>query len=165
VWQLVSANLDPHDPSSTATGALHVIEDWLEAERVANPLIADVERADDPELGVVVRWYVRMRGEEKLVVTVWLSVKERALHYETYLCPAPEENMAQTYEYLLRVNQRLVGASFAIGHEDAVYLVGQQPLRGLTGADLDRILGTLYAVSEETFPTAMRIGYASTFRR
>jgi Putative bacterial sensory transduction regulator len=164
VRHLVSAQ-HRHELSPSIVAALDVIENWLTAERANNPLIADVERADDAELGVTARWYVRMRGEEKLVVTVWLSVKERALHYETYFCPAPEENVAQTYEYVLRVNKRLAGASFAIGGEDALYLVGQQPLDGLTGTDLDRILGTLYAASEETFPTAMRIGYASKFRR
>ncbi len=147
------------------TAALDVIERWLNEERSSNPLIVDIERADEAELGVTARWYVRLRGEEKAVVTVWLSVKERALHYETYVCPAPEENIAETFEYVLRVNQRLAGAAFAIGGEDALYLVGQQPLDGLDGTDLDRILGTLYSVSEETFPTAMRIGYASKFRR
>ncbi len=144
---------------------IEFIDKWLITEQTDNHLIADVERANDPELGVNARWYVRMRGVEKMVVTVWLSVKERTLHYETYVCPAPEENVAEAYEYLLRVNRRLSNAAFAIGGEDALYLVGQMPLEDVTGNDLDRILGTLYQTSEETFPTAMRIGFASKFRR
>jgi Putative bacterial sensory transduction regulator len=151
--------------ATAASVGIQTIRTWLATEQANNPLIADIETAVDAELGVTERWYVRMRGEEKLVVTVWLTARERSLHYETYVCPAPEENIAQLYEYVLRVNQRLVGAAFAIGGEDALYLVGQVPLDGITEGDLDRILGTLYKFSEETFPTAMRIGFASTFRR
>lgn len=150
--------------STLATSAIPLIQGWLDQERIDNPLIADVEIATDVELGVAHRWYVRMPGEEKLFVTVWLTVKERTLHVETYVCPAPAENIAEMYEYLLRVNQRLHGVAFAIGGEDALYLVGQLPLDTLCPAHLDRLLGTMYAVSEECFPTAMRIGYASQFR-
>ena len=39
--------------------------------------------------------------------------------------PAPEENHEQFYEHLLRRNLKLYGAAFAIGEEDAVFLVGQ----------------------------------------
>ncbi len=151
--------------TSLQTEAIALIHQWLQNEREVNPLLADVEVATDVELGVAHRWYVRMIGEEKLFTTVWLTVKERHLSFETYVCPAPEENVAETYEYVLRVNQRLNGVAFAIGGEDALYLMGQVALDDVTGADLDRILGTLYKVSEETFPTAMRIGYATQFTR
>ncbi len=117
------------------------------------------------EAGARTRWYVRMRSEEKTVVTVWLTIRERSLHYETYLAPAPEENIAQAYEYALRVNKRLADMSFCIGGEDAFYLQGQMSLSLVDDAALDRILGGLYAASEETFPTIMRIGYASHFGR
>ncbi len=146
---------------------VQLIGAFLAAEQAANPLISDVERAapQDLELGTVTRWYVRMRGEEKEAVTVWLTVRERTLHYETYVCPAPAENIAEAFEYVLRVNQRLAGVAFCIGGEDALYLRGEMPLVAVTEADIDRILGSLYAASEETFPTAMRIGFASAFRR
>ncbi len=153
--------------SEAVSNGIDLIDRFLTAEKAENPLIADIERAaaQDLEIGVNARWYVRMRGEEKLVVTVWLTVKERSLHYETYVCPAPAENIAQAFEYVLRVNKRLVGMAFCIGGEDALYLVGEVPVSDLTESDLDRILGSMYAASEETFPTAMRIGYASTFSR
>jgi hypothetical protein len=143
------------------------IEAFLTAEASDNPLVADLQRAEpaDLELGARVRWYVRMRGEEKLVITVWLTVRESSLHYETYVAPAPNEHIAEAFEYALRVNKRLVGMSFCIGGEDAFFLQGQCPAVGLTGADIDRILGGLYAASEETFPTLMRIGYTSSFTR
>jgi hypothetical protein len=146
---------------------IELIDRFLATEKANNPVVADIERAaaQDLEIGVNTRWYVRMHGEEKQVVTVWLTVKERTLHYETYVCPAPAENIAEAYEYVLRVNKRLSGMAFCIGGEDALYLVGSVPVGAVTEAGLDRILGGLYAASEETFPTAMRIGYASTFSR
>ena len=79
--------------------------------------------------------------------------------------PAPEENTEACFEYLLRANARLFGHSFAIGAEDAVYLVGQLPVGSVDEAELDRMIGSAYAYVEQHFPTAMRIGYASRFRR
>jgi hypothetical protein len=77
--------------------------------------------------------------------------------------PAPEENIAACYEYLLRANTRLFAIRFAIGAEDAVYLVGQMPLSAVDHDELDRIIGSAYAYSEQYFRPAMSIGYASRF--
>ena len=147
-----------------STSAEALIQSWLDSQRADNPVVADVERGD-VEGADVARWYVRMRGEEKLVTTMWLTLRERTLHFETYVMPAPEENIAECYEYLLRANQRLYVMRFAIGPEDAIYLMGQLPLEALSDDELDRLLGAAYAHSEECFPTGMRIGYASKFRR
>ena len=72
---------------------------------------------------------MRLRGEDKDLTTVWLTLGQRTLRYETYVMPAPEENAAELYEHLLRRNERLVGAHFAIGVEDAVFLRGELPCR------------------------------------
>ena len=98
------------------------------------------------------RWFMRMRGEEKDITTVWLTLGQRTMRYETYVMPAPEENAAELYEHLLRRNERLVGAHFAIGVEDAVFLRGELPDVALSEAELDRILGTLYATVEQMLP-------------
>jgi hypothetical protein len=138
------------------------IDGWLAAIAEGNPAIASIDRAtsDDTMTGDP-RWFVRMRGEEKDITTVWLTLGQRTLRYETYVMPAPEENAAALYEHLLRRNERLVGAHFAIGIEDAVFLRGELPDVALTEAELDRILGTLYATVEQTFRGLLRIGFAS----
>ena len=141
-------------------GFEELIGRWAAHEQQTNPLVAAVDY--DPELH---RWYVRLRGEEKLVTTIWLTLRERTLHYETYFMPAPEENIAACYEYLLRANAKLFGVRFAIGAEDAVYLVGQMPLSAIDTDELDRIVGSAYAYSEQYFRPAMNIGYESKFRR
>ncbi|MCY3924618.1 MAG: YbjN domain-containing protein, partial [bacterium] len=119
-----------------------------------------VERAEPP----LRRWYIRLAGEEKPVFSVWLTLRQRSLHFETYFVPAPEENAARLYEYCLRRNLKLRGARFAIGAEDAVFLLGEVAAGDVDDDELDRILGTLYEATERHFRPAMRIGYAGRFR-
>lgn len=139
-----------------------LVDDWAEREQSANPLIGAVDRDPDPDRP---RWYVRMRGEEKSVITLWLTLGQRTLHYETYFMPAPIERQAECYEYLLRANLTLFGMRFAVGAEDSVYLVGQMPLSAVDLAELDRIAGSAYAYSERFFRPAMSIGYGQKFGR
>jgi hypothetical protein len=138
---------------------VRVIDSWAARERQQNPLLAAVDH--DSELK---RWYVRMRGEEKAIITVWLTLGERTLQFETYFMPAPEENVEACLTYLLRANTKLFAMRFAMGAEDAVYLVGQLPLSAIDEAELDRIIGSAYAYSEQYFRPAMSLGYASRFR-
>jgi hypothetical protein len=135
------------------------ITGWLLDMQGRNESIAAVDRGEIGER----RWYVRMRGEEKEFTTVWITLGQRTLKYETYVMPAPEENAEQLYEHLLRRNESLVGAHFSIGVEDAMFLRGEMPLRMVDEAELDRVIGTLYATVERVFPVIIRIGFASRF--
>jgi hypothetical protein len=45
-----------------------------------------------------------------------------------------------------------------------VFLRGELPVGALGEAELDRILGTLYATVEQCFRALLRIGFASRFR-
>ena len=135
------------------------LDGWLGAALAENPIIAALQRGEPGER----RWYVRLRGEEKDFTTVWLTLGQRTLRYETYVLPAPEEQHAAFYEQLLRRNERLVGAHFSIGVEDAVFLRGELPLAALNEDELDRVVGSLYAYVEQIFPAAIRLGFASRF--
>lgn len=136
-----------------------VIDEWLQQQVDDNPVVAAVERGEVGER----RWYIRVAGEQKSVFSIWFTLRQRCLHYETYVMPAPEENQAQLYEHLLRRNLKLNGVAFAIGVEDAIFLVGQVPVATIDEGELDRILGSLFVYTEQFFRPAMRIGYASTF--
>ena len=114
------------------------------------------------ELG---RWYLRLKGDEKDFVTVWLTIRQRTLHHETQVMPAPEVNTGETFEYLLRKNADLHQMRFALGAEDAVYLVGEVPVGAVTEEELDRIVGSSLSYVDAFFPTAMAIGFAGRFRR
>ena len=135
------------------------IDAWLASQLEENPVVAAVERGEPGER----RWYVRLLGESKDTFTVWFSLRQRMLHYETYVMPAPEENHGAFFEHLLRRNRKLTGASFCIGEEDAVFLAGSLPFHALDEGELDRILGSLYAYVEQCFRPALRIGFASRF--
>ncbi len=138
------------------------IESWLADQLDGNPAVLAVET--DEESGER-RWFVRLQGEEKSVFTVWVHLRQRNLHVETYLMPAPEEREGELYEYLLRRSQHLDGMAFAIGEEDGIFVIGQTPLDRVDDEELDRLVGTLYDITERTFRPAMRIGFASKFPR
>ena len=140
------------------------IDGWLAEIAEVSTSIAAIDRgtSDDTASGDP-RWYVRMRGEAKEFTTVWLTLGQRTLRYETYVMPAPEENAEMLYENLLRRNERLVGAHFSIGIEDAVFLRGELLVDDVDAEQLDRVLGTLFAAVEESFGTLIRIGFASRF--
>jgi hypothetical protein len=104
-----------------------------------------------------------MRGEDKDFITVWLTLGQRTLRYETYVMPAPEENASQVADLLLRRNDALVGCHFSIGDEDAIYLRGELPDVAVDEAELDRILGTLYSAVEANFRPLLRLAFASRF--
>lgn len=134
-----------------------LIQAWADKELVDNPLLIAVDRDGD-------RWYLRMTGEDKTITTIWLTLRERTVFFETYFMPAPEENIEECFEFLLRVNPRMFAWRFAIGLEDAVYLVGQLPTKTVDEEELDRIVGSGWAYSEEYFRSAMSIGYRSRYR-
>lgn len=136
------------------------IDAWLAEQLRDNLVVVAVER--DLESGER-RWFVRVTGEAKDVFTIWFHLRQRTLHYETYVMPAPEENHAAFYEHLLRRNRKLYGAAFCIGDEEAVFLMGQLDNEAITDDELDRVLGSLYEWVERFFQPALRIGFASRF--
>lgn len=133
-----------------------LIDGWAAKER-ANPLLEAVERDG-------LRWLIRLAGEDKEHITVWLSLRERTLHHECHVLPAPEEAHQAVYEHLLRANAGLYGMAFAIGLEDAVYLRGQVPLDWLDEPELDRIVGSSWQWTEQHFGALLRLGFRARLR-
>lgn len=135
------------------------IDEWLAGFAAAHDVVEAVDRGEAGDM----RWYVRMKGEAKDHTTIWITLGQRTLRYEAYVMPAPEENVAAVYEQALRRNEKLIGAHFAIGVEDALFLRGELPVAALTEAELDRVVGSIYAYVEQSFPSLIRLGYASKF--
>lgn len=154
-----SGRLDP-DPVSAAELARldSLIEAWLDRQGAENPSVASVERVEGAR-----RWYVRLEGEEKSVFSALFTLSERTLQYESHLMPSPEEERARLFEHLLRRNRGLYGLALAID-DDGIFLQGRLDLRHLDESELDRVLGSLYAATEQFFRPAMRIGFGSEFR-
>ena len=139
------------------------IDAWLAAEAAENPMIDAVEKGERG-IGHQQRlWYVRLLGEEKDVWTAYWTINQRTFRFETFLMPAPEENEREFYEHLLVRNRELTGMALEIGDEHAVFLAGSLPLAAVTDAELDRVLGSMWAYVEKVFRPALRIGFASRF--
>ena len=139
------------------------IDEWLAKLKIADDVILAIDHGD-PDPAYRARWYVRMKGETKDFITVWLTLGQRTLRYETYVMPAPEENIAEFNENLLRRNDKLIGVHFSLGLEDAVYLRGELALSGLAESEVDRIVGSVYAHVEQCFRPLLSIGFASRFK-
>ena len=90
------------------------IERWLDLSLKENPLLAAFERDSDEPVGES-RWFIRVLGEEKDTFTLRFMLRQRMLHYETYVMPAPEENVELFLENLLIRNKKIVGATFCLG--------------------------------------------------
>ena len=144
--------VDPAEPQA-------LIDAWLERQLAENPIVVALDR--DPQIR---RWYLRMRGEDRDFIAIWITLGQRTLRYEVYFMPAPEEREGELYEYLLRCNQRLFAMRFAIGAENAIYLVGQLPITSIDEAELDRVVGSAYEAVERYFRPAMRIGFGAKFK-
>ncbi len=134
------------------------IDAWLGDQLNANDAVVALERGEPGER----RWYVRVEGEAKDVYSIWFTLGQRTLRYETYFMPAPRDNAEACLANLLRRNAGLFGVAFWMGEEDAIFLGGQLGNDGVDAAAIDRILGTVYAAVELCFASAVRLGFERT---
>lgn len=137
------------------------IDQWVDEFASANePAVVGVERgtADGTALGAP-RWYLRIEGEVKDFVTIWITLGQRTVRYETYVLPAPVHDPEGFRDYVLRRNDRLTGAHYSIGDEDALYLRGELPDLACSDAELDRAIGTLYSTVEAHYADLLYLGF------
>ena len=137
------------------------IDTWLANELEESPVILDVSRDDE----IPRRWYVRLDADSRDVTTIWLTLRQRTLKYETYFLPEPEENQLQLYEFLLRRNYELVGAQFGVGPENALFLTGELPVHAIDEFELDRVIGSIWEFVERYWDTSLRLGFSSRFAK
>ena len=137
-----------------------IIDNWFRRQKQELPILLDVSRDEDIER----RWYARLEGEERDVTTVWLTLGQRTLKYETYFLPYPDDNKEDLFELLLRRNYDLVGAQFGIGPEQAIFLTGELPSHAVDEDELDRILGSIWEYVERYWRAALKIGFANRLK-
>ncbi len=135
------------------------LADWARSQARGDaderPMLLDVTRDDE----VPRRWYVRLAGESRDVIAIWLTLRQRTLTYESYVLPTPQHRPEQVAEFVLRRNYSLVGAQYSVGPEDALYLTGELPTHCVDEDELDRIVGSLWAYIERDFTTLIRLGF------
>lgn len=146
-----------------ATGLNDVLVSWASAWTSEGHAVA-VDHHDGADPRGHYHWLVRLRGEEKDVVTVWISLRQRSVHLETEVVPAPEMGEEALYRYALVRNADLRSVHLAIGPESAIYLVSALPLAEVTPERLDEIMAAVVIYVDELYPTMMTLGFP-WFRR
>ena len=138
-----------------------LLDEYFARQLQELPIVLDVARDEDQPR----RWYVRLEAESREVTTLWFTLGQRTLKYETYFLPTPVDDPAAVYEFVLRRNYELVGAQFGIGPEDALFLTGEVAVHAIDEEELDRVVGTLWEYVERYWSTALRLGFGSVLER
>lgn len=153
----------PIADADAATRINATLRAWS-VEWLASGSLAALDGDPTPSAGPP-RWLLRLRGDEKEFITVWLTLRQRTVHVEVQVMPAPEENEAEVFRYLLAKNAELHDLHAALGPESAIYLVGRVPAGDVSPTRLDEICGAALHYVDEMFPTAMSMGLSSMYRR
>lgn len=141
-----------------------VVRTWVDQWR-AGGQVGEVEHRPEPDPRGHYHWLVRVRAGEKQIVTIWLALRQRTVHVETEVTPAPEENREELYRYLLTRNADLREVHLAIGPEAGIYLVAAVPVGEVDVARLDELVGATVTYLDEIYPTAMSLGLPALYRR
>lgn len=110
-------------------------------------------------------WLTVLSGERKRTIPVYLELGDHTLIVESFFMAAPDERHDEVYRYLLQRNLRTYTLRFAIYDSGDVMLVGVIPRHALTAHELDRTLGQLLTVADETYWPAIRLGFTAYIER
>ena len=154
----------PLSDADAASRLDETLKKWSELWH-ASSFVGEIEHQALPDDKGHFHWLIRLKGEEKDVITLWLSLRQRTVYAETELMPAPEENREELYRFLMVKNHELRELHLAIGPEAGIYLVTQIPIQELTVERLDELVGATVTYVDEIFPTAMTMGLGSVYRR
>lgn len=143
------------------------IDAWVARERSVHGTfgLTAAERQEVRDGSASSRWYLRLKGEEKDPITLWLTLHQRTLHHEAHVMPAPTERRDEVLAYLMRANASLYAMTFSLGPEDAVFLTGRVPASLVDDDELDRIVGASIVYVDDHYPMAMTLGHPSLYRR
>lgn len=115
-----------------------------------------IERVD------VGAYLVTLTGERRPSTLVWLMAGEQAVAVEAFVmhvvasgCPDP----AGLHRWLLRKNLGLRAVHFALDDVGDLFLVGSLPHEALDARHLDRLLGEILSLLEESFPALVQLAY------
>ena len=141
------------DPSPATSGPAAVVRAWLDDNEV---------EYDEQEAGL---FSFSLPGERKLQTPVRVDVGPHALGVHAFVCRNPDENHEAVYRWLLEKNLKLYAVAFAVDHHGDIYLDARLPLSTATADDLDRVLGTVLSVADNSFNTILELGFATSIRK
>jgi hypothetical protein len=136
------------------------------ADRVA-ALVGDHLRDEAAEgrvtvLGSTGRAFdVLVPSDWKEAVATTLEVGERSLRAEAFFLRAPDEADGAAYRVLLERNLRPGPWRFAASDTGDVWLVAELPLAAVDVDAVDRLLGGLATLTDETYRPYFRLAFAT----
>ena len=140
-----------------------LLGEWARSWSQANSLLGVEHQPIADDRGHF-HWLVRLRSDEREVITVWLALRQRTMHVECEIAPAPEMNVEEIYRFVLAKNAELRELHVALGPEAGLYLMTHVPINELTIERLDEVMGAALVYVDELSPTIMTKGF-SWFRR
>lgn len=111
------------------------------------------------------RWLVVLAGEWKRTIPTLIEVDDRHVKVSSLFAGVPDEGHREVYEVLLHRNARPSPVHFALDDEGDITLLGQVPLDAFDAEGLDQLLGGLLTMSDDTFNTVLRSGFAGYIER
>jgi hypothetical protein len=104
-------------------------------------------------------WDVLVPSYWKESIAVSLRLGDWNLQAEAFFMRAPEENRADAYHLLLQRNVRGGPWRFCANEEGDVLLFALIPKGAVSEEELDRLLGTLVVLTDETYVPYMKLAY------
>jgi Putative bacterial sensory transduction regulator len=108
---------------------------------------------------------VALTGTGGLPVPVRLAVGEESLLVEALFLRRPDEDGGELYRFLLQRNAGAHGVHFAVDRLGDVYAIGRVPLLAVTPEEVERLLGAVVNLAEETFDAPHDAGFARVINR
>jgi hypothetical protein len=105
---------------------------------------------------------VLVPSDWKETIAVTLEVGERSLRAEAFFLRGPEEADGAAYRLLLERNRRPGPWRFSASEAGDVWLVAEVPLPVVDEEAVDRLLGGVVAITDETYRPYFRRAFASS---
>jgi hypothetical protein len=104
-------------------------------------------------------WDLLVPSHWKETIAVSLRLGDWNLNAEAFFMRAPEDNVAEAYRLLLQRNARGGPWRFCATEAGDVTLVALLPVAAVSEEELDRLLGTLVTMTDETYVPYMKLAY------
>lgn len=130
----------------------------IDAWFAAQPQL-EVERPSDAA------WLTVLSGEHKRGIPVYLELGSHTLVIESFFMTAPDQHHDEVFRYLLQRNLRTYTLRFAIYDNGDIMLVGVLPRHAVTTEEIDRLMGQLLSVADDSYWPAIRLGFTDYIER
>lgn len=108
---------------------------------------------------------VSLPGTHKLSTECALEVGEYAVAVRAFVARRPDENQVGVYRWLLERNLRTYGVAFSLDAVGDIHLTGKLALAGVTRSEIDRWLGSVAEIADDSFNVILELGFADSIRR